>query len=119
MPQGDKGSYLHLRFQLVLQNAIELLNVMLQERIQGLPTKGLRQFGCACENTWLSGVHCKALNPTHQQVGLMFANGKIPVAKPMPRFLWDDPALLGFDRQPERVIVGDGSLTGMNRTFLK
>lgn len=45
---------LHLHFELVLQHTVEFLNVMLEERIQGLPAERLRQLGRACSKyTWL------------------------------------------------------------------
>lgn len=42
--------HLHLRLQLILQDAIKFLHVMLQERVQRRPSERLRQFGSTCGN---------------------------------------------------------------------
>lgn len=39
---------LHLGLELVAQDAVELLHVVLQERVESFPSKRFRQFGRAC-----------------------------------------------------------------------
>ena len=39
---------LHLVLEVITQNAVELLDVVLHERVDDVPAKRLGQLGCAC-----------------------------------------------------------------------
>ena len=47
-PEQGNLRHLHFALQLVLEDTVEFLDIVLQERIEGFPAKRFGQFGCAC-----------------------------------------------------------------------